>query len=376
MSEINQGDEIFFERNDGQTHNDVNPTVIAIRKILNGMPDGQCYDDPTSARKRVGNKLLDIMSIQSDVNNFKPELIVGNVDAIDEDMLCVGTIIDRMLVIDIPPIMVQLDLVQAIRNAMLHKKPNIIRLMTKKSINLFQLEPRVMIMCAEMEMDDLLEEMIENKIPLYTEQYKCIYCLASKGKLEILKKIMKNYRFPNITEIVGKICIQSIINNHLNVLQYFCPPEAFEGAPDVMFTFFIKGIEFGGHLAIIKYFVDGGISIKQQNYYAITLAKQFHRGELIKYFYEIDPSIDSLFTIDEKEKYNLIELREENQRLEKDTLCNIYCDEISTGDRYFQCENNKHHFDHKAWKRWTEKNSSWKCPACMSPVKKIIYTNV
>jgi len=70
-------------------------------------------------------------------------------------------------------------------------------------------------------------ELIKNKIHIYTDQYYCVYKLAADGKLELLKEIMKYYCFPNVPEIISKICIQAIHNDHVNILQYFLTKEVF-----------------------------------------------------------------------------------------------------------------------------------------------------
>ena len=105
MSESKQNDDILFDRNDEiYGNNEVygNPTELSnlhqLRKVINEMQNDGFSSEFFDARKRVANKLLDIMSIQNGINNFKPELIVENVDIIDEDMFYVGTFQDKMLV--------------------------------------------------------------------------------------------------------------------------------------------------------------------------------------------------------------------------------------------------------------------------------------
>lgn len=373
----NCDDDTMFDQNNGNTNDSGNNfnVVQSLRKVINDTVDQEIPPEIQEAKKRVGNKLLDLLSIQNDINNFRSESITDNVNIIDEDMFTVGKIIGNFLVIDIPPINIKLDLVQLIRNSMLRKCAGPIRIMMKKSIDIFRLEPRVMIMCTEMEMDDLMMEMITYKIPVHTENFRCVYHLAYLGKIDILKAIMANYKFSNIHEIAGRCSQQAIVGNQVEVLKFFCPKNEFECAPDIVFAFFLKAIEYEGHLPIIKYFISGGVNIKQENYRAVEIAKKFNRGELLKYFYEIDTYVVDLLTKDEQEKFGISKLITIDQYIGVETVCNISYDDITENEIYLQCDKKLHHFKNSVWTEWMRNKMVWQCPLCMSPVKRVQYVN-
>ncbi|XWV24693.1 ankyrin repeat protein [Tupanvirus deep ocean] len=380
MSQINPLDDasVLFDRNDGLPHDQEShqsQQLKDLRKIINEFPMTEFPQEIAEARRRVANKLIDIASIQNDINSLKSESFVDNTDVIDKDMFMVGTINNNLLTINIPPITVTINLAQAIRNAMLYKKPKVIRLMIELDIDIFKIEPRVMIMCVETEQDELLRELISKKIPIYTQEFRCLYQLAAQGKLDLIKEIMKNYRFPSIPEIVSKICIQAIQNNHVAILKYFIPPQSFHGAPDQMFCFFINSIQYGGHLDVIKFFIENGISIRQDNYKAVHQALKFERAQIIKYFHEIDHSVDQILTEEQKQKYMLDKIILVKQYIGIGKSCNINYDDINVDDHYYQCESKIHHYKEEAWSQWCKIKSNWICPCCFAPVKRILYVN-
>lgn len=58
-------------------------------------------------------------------------------------------------------------------------------IMIDKNINIFQIEPLVMAMAVEAELDELAELMIEKMIPIHPEDYRGVHQLAINGKLAI-----------------------------------------------------------------------------------------------------------------------------------------------------------------------------------------------
>ena len=380
MSEIvlDAEDELIFDRNDGQCHNEISPEtrqLIDLRRVINEAPMSEFTPEIAAARKRVVNKLLDIASIQNSINALHPESIISNTDVIDSDMFMVGTVENYLLNIDIPPTTISIDLKKSINDAMKNKKPKIIRLMLDQNIDLFDLEPKIMSMCVVSEQNELMLELINKKIYFVVDDSCCLYRLAVNGKLDLIKAILKAYRFPNLPEIISKICIHAIKNNCINILEYFLVPSAFVSAPDQMFCFFINSIEHDGHLDVIKFFIKSGINIKQNNYQAVYQAINFDKSEIIKYFYDIDPKIDSVLTNDQKEKYGLCKIITANQYIGTEKSCNIFYDDILEGDTYFQCSNECHHFKKEAWVQWSKKKPNWFCPCCQSLVKRICYVN-
>ena len=358
---------IIFDRNDGQTHE--RPIHVTRPQVRNGRGSNAVV------KQRVVNKLLDIMSIHNDINNFKPEFIINNPNVIDEDMFIVGEINNNNLVINIPPINIQINLTDIIRIAITEGKPSIVRLMLKRDIDVFNLEPNIMLMCAEYDQDELMLELMKKKIPIYPDNYKCIYQLASDGKLQLLKIILETYDIFDITEVVSKICIQAILYDHLHILQHFLTRDAFHGAPDVMFILFLKSIEHNADLKIIDFFIKNGINIKQSNYLAVRNAIKFNRRKIIAYFYDTDESIIKVLTDKEKAKFNLSELKITNQYIGTQVLCNITHDEIPINSKFFQCTKKIHHFNESAWKKWVKNRMEWQCPNCLANVDRVVYVN-
>lgn len=348
-----------------------------IQKLIDEMTKENDTDEVYEAKKRIVKKFLSITIIVSRfISNFIPEILIESEDLIDEDIFIAGNIINnRFLYVNTKFFKIKVDLLKVIYKSIINKKSSIIKMMLKRSINLLSIEPRIMILCAEEEFDELLSDLIEYKIPIHIDNYQCIYHLASNGKFELLKKIMNTYEFQNLTYVVNIIVAQAIIYGYLNILEYFCPKEGFDGAPDIVFTFFIKSIECGSKLTIIKYFVENGISIKRDNYKAVYTAKKFKRKEMLKYFCKIDEHVIDLLSDEEKEYYGIFQLSFQNQYIGDDIICNISYNNISKNQRYFQCSSTLHHFGEKEWMEIVNFLSIWTCPICLSPVKKIIYIN-
>ncbi len=353
-------------------------TLAEMRDIINNLDTNGYSPEIIEKRKRVANKFLDMASV-----NYGQELFIyDNIDNINEDMLDVGEIQGKILKIDISPIMAEIDLSRLIRNSFLERKINFIHMLMSHNIDLFNIEPRIMIMCAETNQDELMSELIDKKIPVYTDQYRCVYKLAADGKLTLIKKIMKNYCFTNVLEIISKISIQAIQNNHVPILKYLLKAEMFYGLPDHMFCMFINSVQYGGHLDVIKFFVDSGISIRQDNYLAVHTAIKFDKTDIIKYFYDKDITVDTILTNEQKEKYGLEKIIMMKQYIGTEQICSMSYDDINEADTYFQCNNNSHYYKSENWIQWRKNISSIRnagitnlCPLCLAPIKKIMYIN-
>jgi hypothetical protein len=308
--------------------------------------------------------------------NILQEFIVdtSDVDVIDADMFEIGTLSGNFLQIaDIFPTPIMINIKTVIHNALNNNRPDVIKMLTEK-VNLIDYERSIMILCAKMKMFELLAYLIDKHVEIDVDNYECVYYLAYLGKLDLLKLILQEYKFPNIFEIASKISIQAIIHNHLDVLKFFCPVSGFDSAPDQMFVFFANSVRFGGHLDIVKYFIDGGLSIKQQNYQVVEIAKQCERCEILQYFAHIDKEILQLLSIDDKMKYGLQE--EIISRHISNAVCGIMQEPINEGDKYVLCEKVLHSYGYDTWKKWILKGAQWRCPLCFSKVNYTIYTNL
>lgn len=358
--------------------------LSTMREIIDNSVMNDFSIDIVEKRRKVANKILDMANIYDD--DFKLGFVCDQIDKIDVDMLDVGHIEGKKLKIDIFPITTDIDLSRLIRNAFLERKINFIRMLMSRNIDIFNIEPRIMIMCTETDQDELMSDLIDKKIHIHTDQYRCVYRLAADGKLALIKKIMKNYCFPDALEIISKTCIQAIYNNHVHILKYFLRADAFIGLPDYMFCMFINSIEYGGHLDIIKFFVESGINIRQDNYLAVHQAIKFNKPDIIKYFYDSDIIVDTILTTEQKDKYNLGKIIMLKQYIGTNQSCNISYDDINEGDTYYQCNKNLHYFLSDKWIEWCKNRSNNKpiigvetvnfCPLCFSPIKKILYINI
>jgi hypothetical protein len=362
---------ILFDRNDGKPHDDSQQS-IQLRKLREVM-----ISNVDEVKYRVINKFFDIFSIQADTNNFNGESIIDNSDVIDDDMFDIGEIHDNILIIDIPPMTIKINLLDAIQSAIIKKAPSLIHLLLKRNINLADIEPNIMTMCVETDQYDLLLNLVEKKINIDTENYKCVYYLAAEGELDILKIIIETYEISDITELVSKICIQAILNDHCHILQYFLTPEAFETAPDIMFTFFLKSIEHGTCIEIIDFFIKNGINIKQQNYSSLHKAINFNKQYIIEYFYKIDNTIINLLSDDQKIIFNIGNMELVPRYIGTEAFCYISYDDIYI-DCTFYCCSNKHCFKESVWRNWIKNkfdNLKNVCPKCLAPIDKNLYIN-
>lgn len=329
-----------------------------------------------SARKRVANKLLNLNSIKNDIDQFRNQTILSDTDLIDDDMLLCGKINGKMLSIDIPPINIVIDLSKSIGSAIMQNKLSLLDCLIAKNIDIFGIQPDILIMCVEMNRDELLNKLLNFRgAPIQVRDYRCVYQLAAKGKLELIKNILEKCHISNIEELVGKILVQAVLNNCINILEHFLTKEAFTGAPDFMHEYFIKAITHNADIQVINFFVENGVDVRQENYLALYTALDLKRIEIVKYFCQKDPNVLLLLTEHQKEKFGLIEIDEINQFIGTNKSCNIYYDDIVEGDKYFQCENKRHHFKEEAWKGWVKNKYEWNCPFCFCQVEKTLFIN-
>jgi len=327
------------------------------------------------AKQRLRTKLLQLDEIRTGIANLQPNVVSTNVSTFDADMLLLGKLEGRFLHVEVLPFSFTVDMQMLIKNAFLDKKFEVIWLLLDSDLDLPQLEPKLMLMCLALDQDELLIKLIQLQFPIDTESYRVVYESAEMGKLDILKLIMATYVFDDIQEVICKICIQAAIHNHLSIIEHFFPHNQFESIPDIVFVFFTNSIKCGGHLDIIKYFVNGGVDIRQQNYLGLHIAITHNRTAVVKYFYDLDRSILDLMTEEEKQTFGLVELTVVNQSIGLTTSCNIYYNDIGPNEFFYQCTNKLHHYCKEAWDRWVLKRPNWICPHCQCSVPKILYMN-
>ena len=332
-------------------------------------------NDVRDMKIRLAKKFADA-NISSELASFQ-ENITPNANMYDIAMLKLGKIINDKLVVDLIVFKITIDLPALISESIKYSRTNIIYDLIENNVNIYQLQPLIMVMCIQMNQFELLSKLIDMKIPLDTMNYRTVYHLAKKGKLDLLKKITENYEFDNVSEIVGKICVEAIIENHLDILEYYCPKKIYESAPDIMQTYLYNSIIHGGHIGVVKHFISMGCNIKMDSMQAVNIAIAHNRGNILKYFTEIDAMLLQILPEDIKKRFCLVQL--ETKMLEiTDGIksCNIYHSNIETGDYYYKCSLEKSHYYCKlAWESWTTKRSDWKCLVCQNNVDTILYKN-
>jgi hypothetical protein len=322
----------------------------------------QVITDKEISKKRFIDLLMDIkinstlgnsnqVNLNAENSNPNPGPIVDQIvdgdlihnffsdpDAITKDMFVIGEINLPYLIIDIAgAVHMDLNLTFILRKSIAQRKMKFINLLFDMNIDIFKLEPIIMPATASLLRDDinssvnsnqvklsvnsnqvklsvnsnqvnhdfvcnLLHKFIDMKIPIYENNYACIYILAAMGKIDMLEKIMKTYAFNNFTEIIGKICVVAVRSDQVNVLEFFMPVKTFDTIPDIIFQYFIKGIECGDNINVIKYLTSDCIQISQENYLSVKTALKFKRRRILEYFIESDPKVI--------EQLNLSEIKE------------------------------------------------------------------
>lgn len=285
----------------------------------------QVSSDEEISKKRFIDLLLDI-KINSSAYNSDIDLIhnfFSDPDTITKDMFIVGEINLPYLIINIPgAINMDLNLTILLRKSIAQRKMKFINLLFDMNIDIFKLEPIIMPATASLLQNepkpsansnqvnsnfvcDLLHKFIDMKIPIYENNYACIYILTAMGKVDMLEKIMKTYTFNNMTEIMGKICVVAVRSDKVNVLEFFMPVKTFDTIPDIIFQYFIKGIECGDNINVIKYLTSDCIQIAQENYLAVKTALKFKRRLILQYFVESDPKVIEQLTLSEINEFGL-----------------------------------------------------------------------
>jgi hypothetical protein len=327
-------------------------------------------------QERVSTKLYQLCTNCMNENNgfVEPEGLGGDVNIFDEDMMIVGEIDDGILKIVTDFVTIGFSLNLLIKNALLLHKPDVIRILLKHNVNVYLYENRIMPMCVQQDEDELMLELIRAKIPIGYDDYRAIYHLAFKGKLDLLKAIINTYHFNNTAEIIFKICTEATKCGHVHILQYFLPKEEFRALPDVFFVYFINGIKFGGHLDVVKYYLQCGVNIKTENYRSVHIAAQYGRRNILLYFKENEPDVLNVLSYNDLERLGLYELPTEC-KIVSEATCAISYDLIEPESEYYTCEDHKHYYKRHIWEEWIQRQSTWKCLLCFKPVLKKIYTN-
>lgn len=273
-------DDICFDRNDNSRHDDISEMSIEIAKLRSTI------DNADDIEFKIKSMLLDIVCIQKNTIESVMELSISNTDIICQDMFKVGHINDSHLDFVIDSIILSIDLRKIIVTSITDKKCNIVKLILANCINITAIEPNIVSLCMDHNLDNLVVDLIKAEIDISIGDYKSIYVLTMYGKLELIKLVLESYILDNSSEIIGRICALAAQYNHRHILEHFFTPNAFAGAPDIMYNHFINSIKYG-HLSIIKFFVESGIDIRRFDCRALHLAQTLQQTAIIDYFDEL-----------------------------------------------------------------------------------------
>lgn len=135
---------------------------------------------------------------------------------------------------------------------------------------------------------DLIKIYIENKLPIHMNNYEFVLDLVDNSMLNLLIEIEKNY-FGNmeskeVINIVKKICERAIYEGKVDVLKHYLTTEVFDSVPDIMFMYFLGAVEYSNDLSVIKFFIEMGMDIRQQNCRVINRAEELEKIHMVNYF--------------------------------------------------------------------------------------------
>ena len=260
---------------------------IEITTLLNEHYKNLSYESIKNAKE-----ILEKVYIENSLNNhIQQNYGRNNIELITSEIIDVGLVQNNILIIYLPPYLIKIDLLCVINEAIKTDRDDIIVLLLSKNINFYEIKPDITIVCAEMKKYTLIKNLIKINISMnYMEymEYMTLYILARDEQYEILQDIINIYKFKNMYHIAMRLSAMAIANGNINVLRFFFPQSAFRSIPDLAFCYFCHSIKFG-HLPIIKYFVEGGISIKRGEYSVVKNALTSNQTEILEYFYQLDP---------------------------------------------------------------------------------------
>ncbi|BCS83350.1 putative ankyrin repeat protein [Cotonvirus japonicus] len=277
--------DILIDLNDDDGNN---IDLDLLKKIIYDFPMVGFTEENITKKRNVIDKMINYFH-EHNIYKINSAILSDNVNIIDNDMFDIGNIENTILTLDIPPVSIGIDLSRAINLSIKSHQNKLLDIIFERKLNPLMLCPDIMSLLATHQNYYYINKIIESNIPLY--DFDFIYILTADGYLDIILRIITTFNLQNSTEIICKICVQAVIHNRLNILQYFLTDEIFINSPEQMFTFFIQSIRHGGHLDIVKFFVEHGINPKQNNNNAIHTALHFKRKSIIKYFVNLYPDL-------------------------------------------------------------------------------------
>ena len=375
-ADINSDEDIFFDRNVVKTTDTVNRSEV--------------ITEPTDAKQRATQYLNHLIASGQHLQLSDSQIGFTEISLLNADILEVGELHGKMLTVILPPSFnIVIDISLAIEKAIRAGLDHLILSMINLEYDLHEIQPKIMIMCAEANRFELLDKLIDEGIPIDGNNYATMYYLAAKGKHVLIQKILNQYGFLNITEIIGKMCVQACMNNQVSVLEILCPQNSLGSVPDIAMAYFLNSIRFG-HIPILKYFIDGGVTLAQNNYIAVEIAKQYRMNTVLESFTTVDPKVNSMLnppkkSITTEHNKEISKMEPVCKELPTGTKCCIMLDVIEEGTTYYECEmeglnritgeNLTHHYQGEGWENWVNGVEYWRCMLCKMDVKQICYVN-
>jgi hypothetical protein len=321
-----------------------------------------------------------IEGTNENVHDFSDMEIIDMID----DILTIGVRSGKLISVNVHSFKFTIDLSHLIGISCRLHQNNVITSMITHNYRVTDIRPEVIIMYIETYQYDVVDALIDNHEDITFQNYRAVFQLAAVGQLHLLKKIMSTYTFIDVADVSSKICVHAAINNHVPILQYFCPYEGFSGAPDIINCYMINSIINGGHLDVIKYFVNGGVSIKQQSYEAVRVAARTHRTDIMKYFYHMDPDIVNILSKDELDEFgfNKVDTNTNNlplygnMKLPDGSKYFVTKKIVGECDTYYRCSTGDHIFTEGVWNLWFKAKGIWICPQCKVVMPPVVYKNL
>jgi hypothetical protein len=249
-------------------------------------------------KQRFIDQLRTIDLIGSDTKPIRD--FYADPDNITGDMFDLGIINSPLLIINLPDVIhFDINLRFSLQQSIKQRKFKFIELLIERNINLLELEPTFMPVCASLlcqsdnpetdPLNDLFYRLIDLKIPINSNNYACLYILANSGRLDLIEKIIRIYSLINNSEIIHKVCASAIRNDHVDIIEFFIPISIFVTIPDIIFLYCTKAIEYGDNVKVIKYLTSECVQIAQEDYQLVKRARQLNRKQILQYFEESDP---------------------------------------------------------------------------------------
>ncbi len=356
--------------NDSKKINDTETIYEIESKIID---QESCSNEIKIIKKRLLKNIITNRQIKDAISEYaeKSEL---NRDTFvfSEDLLKCGNVVDNMLSLNFYSIKINIDLSKIIACSIRDGKLDDIYLLMSYGLDVLKIQPYIMYMCSEKNRIALLKKLIDlnqNKDFYFGDDKNLIESLVKNNSNDILDYILE--KTDNSMKVFQKIIYMTLKNNNLDILKYYLCQSAFNGAPDIMDEFFYGAIRLGSNIDIIKFFLEHGISLKQNDYKSAKLAIEFNRDYIIDYFCHIDEHVYYLKhnphdKNDINTKYKLISGKKN---------CNLYYEDININDGYYICSNNTHYYKQDSWNEFIKSKKRWICPHCLSSVDKILYIN-